>query len=267
MLRSKPYARALAVGAVMVAGVLLAGCGTSGTPAASPPASGSAERGAVDVQGACAALIRVDAVPLPGGDPETPVPSEEIKQFGKAVVGPLKKALAHSDDELAAHLKVLQPIAVAAAEKGKPLPGDDSMNAAIAGFHGWAHENCGYQKVDLMAVDYAFENMPASLKAGPVSLSMMNHSDKGEFHVALIVQPKDPKITTVEQLLAIPLPELENSVELLGEAAAPPGATGGLLIDLGPGRYFVVCPVPVAGDEGGTDMHMLHGMASVIEVT
>lgn len=194
------------------------------------------------------------------------MPPEVMKQFGQAVLAPLKQALARGDAELAANLKALEPIVVAAAEKGTPIPDDDSVMTAVAGFHGWAHKNCGYQKVDLMAVDYAFENIPATLKAGSVSLSMMNHSDKGEFHVALILKPKDAKISTVEQLLAIPLPELESSVDFLGSAAAPPGMTGGLLIDLGPGRYFVVCPVPVAGDEGGIDIHMMHGMASVIEV-
>lgn len=265
MFRSHTCRRAVALGATMALGLTLVGCSTSAAPSSSPHSSSTPQ--AASVSGACQSLVRVDAVPQPGGGPDEPASPEALKAFGKAVLVPLRKAIAFSDHTLRTNLSVLEPVAVAAAEKGTPIPEDDEkVNTAITGYHEWAHANCGYQNVDLMAVDYAFENLPDSLKAGPVSLSMMNHSDKGEIHVAVVLRSKDPQISTVEKLLAVPLPELEGSTEVLGVAAAPPGASGGILLDLKPGRYFVVCPVPVGGDESSGDIHMAHGMASVLEV-
>ena len=266
MFRSIHRAGAAALGAAVALSIPLAGCGTSGSAGADPGSSAPPASAAADVKGACASLIRIDAVPQPGEGPGAPASAAEIKKFGQSVLAPLKDALESRNDALAASLKVLEPVAVAAAENGTPIPDDDSVNAAVTEYHRWAHQNCGYQNVDLMAVDYAFDRMPATLKAGPVSLSLMNHSDKGEFHVALILRPNDPDLTTVEQLLAIPLRELAGRTDVLGTAAAAPGMTGGVLLDLKPGRYFVVCPVPVGGDENSDDIHMLHGMASVIEV-
>lgn len=265
MFRSICCSRAAVLVVAAAVGVSLAGCGTSGSPSAGAPPTTPSARAAADIPGACAALIRFDAVPQPGEGPVEPS-ADELKQFGQAILPPLKEALAHADAGLAASLSVLKPIATAAAEKGTPISGDEDVMVAVAGYHAWAHEKCGYQNVDMMAVDYAYENAPTRLQAGPVSISMMNHSDKGEFHVALVVKAKDPQLSTVEQLLAVPLPELGGVVDVLGSAAAPPGATGGVLLDLKPGRYFVFCPVPVGGDENSDDTHMHHGMASVFEV-
>lgn len=266
MFRSISCSRAAALTVAIAVSATLAGCGTSGVSSAGVPTPTTSARAAADIPAACAALIRVDAVPQPGEGPVEPS-ADELKQFGRAVLPALKEALAHADASLAASLNVLKPIATAAAEKGTPFAENENVMKAAVGYHAWAHEKCGYHNVDMMAVDYTYENAPTALKAGPVSISMMNHSEKGEFHVALVVKAKDPSLATVDQLLAIPLPELDGAVDIVGSAAAPPGATGGVLLDLKPGTYFVVCPVPVGGDETSEDTHMYHGMASVFEVS
>ena len=306
MNQSRPGVRVVAIGVALAAGMLLASCGSSGTadpsstptgahthsaqpetpPASDTPGAGastaapgpstgsdaqtpsgpaSEPHAATDIAGACAALVRLDAVPQPGHGPDAPS-AEENKQFGQAALPLVTEAMGKGDDQLAESLAVLKPIAEAAANQGTPIPDDETVMAALAGYHGWAHSRCGFQNVDVTAIDYQYQGFPATLKAGPTSIAMKNASTKGEFHVALIVRPKDPAVATVEQLLAIPLPELESAVDMIGSAAAPPGANGGVLLDLKPGRYFMVCPVPIGGDEQSGDMHMTHGMAVAFEV-
>jgi len=212
-------------------------------------------------------LVKIDAIPQPSSNSDAPPSAAENKQFGQAVQPLLEEALAKGDAALAKSLTVLQGPVEAAASKGTPInTEDEKIGMALAGYEAWAHTSCGYQAVDLMAVDYKYQGAPKALKAGVTSISMMNHSEKGEFHLALVTQPKDPKITTVKQLLAIPLPELESSVDIFGAAQAPPGGTGGVLLDLKPGRYFIVCPVAVGNKPNSTDLHMFHGMAVTFEV-
>ena len=237
------------------------------TDGSEPPSSATATV-AQDIDAACAALVKIDAVPQPSSDSDTPPPAAVNKQFGQAVQPLLEEALAKGDAELAESLTVLQGPVEAAASNGTPIDTEDEkIGMALAGYEAWAHSSCGFQTVDLMAVDYKYQGAPKTLKAGVTSIAMMNHSEKGEFHLALVVQPRDPKITTVKQLLAIPLPELQSSVDIFGAAQAPPGATGGVLLDLAPGRYFIVCPVAVGNKPDSMDLHMFHGMAVTFEVS
>ncbi|MHA6796059.1 hypothetical protein ACVGVM_21475 [Pseudonocardia bannensis] len=77
-----------------------------------------------------------------------------------------------------------------------------------------------------MGEDFRFAGAPATLKAGPAIIQLI--------------------------------------VDLVpGAASAAPGQSGGLLVDLTPGRYFLVCPV---GDEG-EQPHHLRGMIDEITVT
>lgn len=139
---------------------------------------------------------------------------------------------------------------------------DPAFAGALTGYETWAHENCGYQNIDLAGTDHAFAGTPGTLDAGPISLLLTNESTEGEFHVALLARANDPAMT-VEEFQALSFEQLGSAVELLpGAAAAPPGATGGMLADLEPGTYFVLCPV---GDEGEVPHH-LQGMINRVTV-
>ena len=43
-------------------------------------------------------------------------------------------------------------------------------------------------------------------------------------------------------------------MNIFGAAQAPPGGTGGLLLDLKPGRYFIVRPVAVGNKPNSMDL-------------
>ncbi len=220
-----------------------------------------------DIAAACKALMSFDAVQSPGGGPGGPPPAEDVKKWGSARLPALEEAITKGGDALGAYLKPLLPVIKAAASDGTTPPESDELLVSAAGYESWAHKNCGYQNVDVTAVDYAYQGIPATLKAGATSLGLTNKTEKGEFHLALLARAKDATITTVDQLLAVPMPEFGSKLDMLGAAPAAPGGAGGILVDLKPGRYFVLCPIPVGGDETSGDMHMMHGMAATFEVS
>lgn len=283
-----------------------AGSASATSPAAKASSGSTAVAVAtkVDVAVACENLLAIDAIPSPDSGPppaadsssssaagaadagpdgsapgsasagsgaesgEPPTDPAANKAFGEAVEPLLESALAAAPAELAVHLTALQPYLAAAIADGTAFPQEDpAFFGGLVGYETWAHQNCGFQNVDLMGVDYKFEGAPTTLKAGPTSFALMNHSDKGEFHVATFAKLKEGKQITLEQVIALPFEQIFEYVDLLpGAAAAPPGATGGVLVDLTPGTYFMVCPVSSDENDPAT-AHMLKGMANQFVVS
>jgi hypothetical protein len=252
-------ARRLLAAAALAAALLgvTSACG-GGAPAA-PPATAAP---AADT--ACTHLLAMDATPSPEGGPDGPPPAEAVREWGATVAPLLQQASAAAPAELAGSLGALAPFVTAAAEQGtSPDFEDPTFTGAITGYETWAHDNCGYQNVDLVGTDFHFDGAPAALDAGPVSLLLTNETTGGEFHVALLARAKDPAMT-VEQFVATPFEGLMEVVDLVpGGAAAAPGQTSGMLADLQPGTYFLLCPV---GDEGQLPHH-LQGMITPLTVT
>ncbi len=139
---------------------------------------------------------------------------------------------------------------------------DPAYTGAITGYETWAHDNRGYQNVDLAGTDFSYTGAPTTLDAGPVSILLRNESAAEQFHVAILARAKDPAMT-VQEFTATPFEGLLEVVDLVpGGAAAAPGQTGGLLADLEPGTYFLLCPV---GDEGELPHHV-QGMITEVTV-
>jgi hypothetical protein len=244
-------------------GLGLSACAGGGTPAAAPPASAAP---AADPNAAtCDNLLKLDAVPTPDGDPSAPPDPEGNKAWGAAVLPLLTGAAATAPADLEPTLTALQPVVQASATDGTAIPFDDpAVLGNIAKYESWAYQNCGYQQVSVMGVDFRFDGMPATLKAGPTAIQMMNHSAANQIHVMLILKSPDPNLT-VEQFTAIPMEQLMTQFQPLpGAVLAPPGQQGGLLVDLEPGTYFFLCPV---GQEYGTAPHFLQGMINKVTVT
>jgi plastocyanin len=142
--------------------------------------------------------------------------------------------------------------------------------------------------IEIEAVDYAFENLPASVPAG-TKLALTNNS-QAELHELVAIRLPDDETRPVDEL--VQLPEAEIGA-LLGSAppatvllAAPGGeqiaAVGdGTLTE--PGRYIVICAIPSGADpaayleaaaasaegppevEGGPP-HFVHGMFAELTV-
>ncbi len=109
----------------------------------------------------------------------------------------------------------------------------------------------GGETVTVTAVDYAFEGVPKSAKAG-TTLAFKNAS-AGEVHEVIVVRLKEGETRPVEELLALPPGEGEQLFAgEPGVAVALPGedgmvVNGSLTLDQ-PGRYVMFCAIPTGAD-------------------
>lgn len=140
--------------------------------------------------------------------------------------------------------------------------------------------------LEVLAVDYAFEDLPDSIEAG-TRLHLRNEAP-GELHELVAFRLADDETRTIDEIVALPPEEMQA---LLGEPVtvllAPPMSEqiatpvgDGTLNE--PGRYALLCVIPTgadpdeylaaaAGSDGPPDVaggppHIAHGMYAEIEV-
>lgn len=111
-------------------------------------------------------------------------------------------------------------------------------------------DNCGFERVDVQGVDYAFEGLPATLPAGKVTFDFSNEGDK--VHEMTVLRIKDEGLT-IEELVKLPEQQAFKKIEFAGGAFAPPGEGEVENLALEPGEYGVVCFIPT----GATDLEAL----------
>lgn len=133
----------------------------------------------------------------------------------------------------------------------------------------WVADNCGYERVDVTAVDYAFEGVPATLPAGTTTFVFSNEGE--EMHEMLMVRFKDPK-TTIEDLMELSDKEAQSKLDFLGASFGPPGTTDVESKELAPGKYALLCFVPVgstsekAARKADGPPHVARGMSAEFTV-
>jgi hypothetical protein len=138
-------------------------------------------------------------------------------------------------------------------------------------------------------IDYAYENLPAEIPAGTM-LTFTNQST-AEFHEMIVVRIPDEETRPVSELVQLPQEESDaifaNSMPAL-VSVAPPGEEGMPVVGDGvisePGRYAVVCFIPIGADPqlirdamqsesstppdlGGGPPHVTAGMYAELNVT
>lgn len=148
------------------------------------------------------------------------------------------------------------------------IDGGEVDEATVFGLYGElaaaTHTGCGYEQVDVSAVNYAFVDLPATLPAGTASFALANEAD--EDHELVLFRKDDGETRSAEELLALPQDEAEELVTFTGVTFASPGETGYVAADLEAGTYFVSCFLPVGGGEDGPP-HFTEGMVTEFEVT
>jgi hypothetical protein len=102
--------------------------------------------------------------------------------------------------------------------------------------------NCGFAELGVAASDYAFGGVPTELPAGPIIVSIENIGQ--ELHVFEVARINDDVTLSTEELFALPEEEVFTMITMVGGAFAAPGSTGHTVMDLTPGRYIAVCPIP-----------------------
>ena len=135
------------------------------------------------------------------------------------------------------------------------------------------------EEVEVRGIDYGFEGIPNEVATG-TSFTFTNASDK-EAHEMVLFHLPDSETRSLLELTQLPPAEFEA---LLGEpvgvnVAAEPGSQGGMVVGTltvtEPGRYAVLCFLPVGADpervassqgplepaEGDGPPHFTQGMA------
>lgn len=130
---------------------------------------------------------------------------------------------------------------------------DDDDEGTGTGTEAGTEEAAG-ETLEVTAVDYAFDGLPASVEAG-TEISLANESE-AELHEFVAVRLPDDEDRPVEDLVQLPREEIDA---LLGAGVTDvilslpgqtdtPGAVEGDAVLEEPGRYAVICAIPTGVD-------------------
>jgi uncharacterized cupredoxin-like copper-binding protein len=258
--------RRLALVGSALALVLVAGaCGddddsASATTAASggaAPSGGAAAGGDAGIASYCEAVVEVEAAFA------TVEEDTDLSSFAPIVTELIDLAPAEVH-----HHAVAMGAAFEQAAAGDPS-GFESPEVAAANeaLHAYELQNCGWAQVDVALADYAFEGVPDEVAAGVTSFELTNEGK--EAHVMVVVRRKDGVTEPYEELLALPEEEAMAKIDLVGSVFVAPGGSDSMVVDLEPGQYFLVCPIPTgttADAEGTGAPHFTHGMTAELNV-
>jgi hypothetical protein len=172
------------------------------------------------------------------------------------------------DHEVASDVEAVLAAVEDAAETGDDTAFDSPAFArAQAAVYPYVAEACDYQKLDVTAVDYAYEGVPARARPGRTVLVLRNESEAGEFHEMALVKLRPEATLPVAELVALPDDQAEALIDPASYgigAYAGPGEVGGSVIDLTPGRWVYACFIPVGTTdpavEGTGPPHAAEGM-------
>ena len=240
-------------------------------PATDPPATDPPAADAPVSAGAspefCDAFVGVDVAfqQAPSDDPDAIGPYVEAE-----ILPRLETIRAHLPGDVADEVTVLADAVEAVATTGDfSAMESPAFASAQATVYPWLGEGCDLPVVEVAAVDYAFGGVPTELEPGPTIFTLVNESAAGEAHEMGFARVKDGVELSVDELLALPMEELEQHVEIGGGTYAPADSTSSTVIDLTEGRWVYVCFIPVGsvhGEEGSGPPHIAEGMVGELIV-
>jgi hypothetical protein len=258
-----------------------AGCGSKDDTAAGPaPAAGgdgttttTAPTKPIEY---CEASLAIETVGEPDLDFETATEeemAEATKTFATEKMMPLaNEALAAAPEEITADVAVLVNAVQAMGTSGDFMVFEDEKVAAAAStVHAYDLANCGWASVDVTTVDYEFEDLPASIDAGPTSFELRNEGT--DVHELVLMRKNDGVTLTAEELLALPEEEAMTKTTFIGVGGPTvPGSSDYVVADLEPGSYVVLCFLPVGmkamdGPPPDGPPHFMEGMVAELTVT
>lgn len=266
-----------------VLAVAAAGCGgsepaTEESPAATPPeatTSPAAQAGGPEQY--CNTVLEIEQRVAAGPDidferagPEEQ--AEAAKQFAASLLPLVEQAQAAAPTAVREDVDVLVGAVENVAETGDfGVFETPEVEAAGRNAHAFELDNCGWQRVDVTATEYAFEGVPATSEGGPTSFEFDN--DGAELHEMVLLRKRDGVTESFEELLQLPQEEAMSKVEFAGVAFAAPGEQDGVnyvVTDLQPGEYAMVCFIPVGTTSeesfGDGPPHFTQGMLAEFTV-
>ena len=213
----------------------------------------------------------------PDVDFETATPEEiaaATEEFATVLEPKLDAALETAPDEIASEVETLVGLVREGLESGDDTSSDPEYMAADESIDVYVAESCGYDTIDVSAVEYAFQNLPSTLPAGRTAFAFTNEGE--EIHEMVLFRINDDVTETIEELLALPEEEALGKVVFAGVTFSAQGGTDTETIELAPGRYGAVCFIPVgtmdmtalqSEEEPSGPPHFTAGMQAEFTVT
>lgn len=134
---------------------------------------------------------------------------------------------------------------------------------------------CGYDNVDVEAIDYAFTGVPESLAAGTYAFGFANGGT--EAHEMAVLRVNDGVDMELADILALSEEEAGELITFVGGTFAMPGESATTFVPLDEGSYAAICFVPQgatpdniealeSGEFEGGPPHFTLGMVSEFSV-
>lgn len=139
----------------------------------------------------------------------------------------------------------------------KQIPANSALVGAV-------REGCDWRVRSVSAANYRFSGVPAELPAGRTAITFKNRT-KDAPHLFLVIRVKDGVTKPLEQLVHEDWASADFD-GFGGGAFAFPGVTANGLVDLKPGRYLYLCPIPLNGEQPGGPDHASKGMRGEFRV-
>lgn len=217
------------------------------------------------------------AVQGPAVDFETATPEEidaAMAEFAAVLEPKLDAALAAAPEEIAPEVETLVGLVREGLETGDDTTSNPEYLEADESIDVFVVDSCGYDTVEVSAVEYAFENLPTTLPAGRTAFAFTN--DGEEIHEMVLFRINDDVTETLEELLALSEEESLAKVQFTGVMFSAQGGTDTETLELTPGRYAALCFIPVgtmdmtaldSEEETSGPPHFTAGMQAEITVT
>ena len=232
-----------------------------------------------DAAAFCDAALDAEGTAMQGPDVdfETATPEEiaaATEEFATELEPKLDAALETAPDEIASDVETLVGLVREGLETGDDTSSDPEYMAADESIDVYVAESCGYDTIDVSAVEYAFQNLPSTLPAGRTAFAFTNEGE--EIHEMVLFRINDDVTETIEELLALPEEEALGKVVFAGVTFSAQGGTDTETIELAPGRYGAVCFIPVgtmdmtalqSEEEPSGPPHFTAGMQAEFTVT
>ncbi len=232
-----------------------------------------------DAAAFCDAALDAEGTAMQGPDVdfETATPEEiaaATEEFATELEPKLDAALETAPDEIASEVETLVGLVREGLESGDDTSSDPEYMAADESIDVYVAESCGYDTIDVSAVEYAFQNLPSTLPAGRTAFAFTNEGE--EIHEMVLFRINDDVTETIEELLALPEEEALGKVVFAGVTFSAQGGTDTETIELAPGRYGAVCFIPVgtmdmtalqSEEEPSGPPHFTAGMQAEFTVT
>jgi hypothetical protein len=240
------------VALLLVVAMVTTGCGgderEEGEGKATPTA-----KAAGGVEEYCDASLAIETAPEPEFDEDASQvqQAEATKKYTRETIRPLAdKAISTAPEEIQDEARVLEQALNEVEQNGdfEAVFERPEVAQAEQKVHEYDLENCGWERVDVTGVNYAFQGVPSRLETGPTSFEFRNNGT--ELHEMIIFRKNPGTTESFDELLTLSETNEEEAfkkVAFVGgtDGPEPPNESTFSVLDLKAGEYAMVCFIPV----------------------